>query len=463
VDPAHAPFPRSPSERIVFRHLYQTLIRVDCAGAVLPGLAASWTGSDGGLTWTFLLREDARFRDGSPVRAADVIASWTGGTLSGDRPWGPDPPESLTALGDRRVRVTFSRASADVPAVFADPGLSVARREGSTWAMGTTGYRADAPANEATGSGAAPRDRVTLSWLGPGIPPGPERIQFEFQPASDARDLVDQGFDVLVSRDVSVLRYVLERTDYDSWPLPWDRTYVLLVHALLTEGTPEAGSPRGIPASVARTLAGEAVRAEARPPRGPRWWERADGCFLRLPAGAGVGYAARWARSPEVEESRTLRIAFRSDDPTARDLSERLVALTGPGSARGEAEWVRRQLPQAAEDSRVQALGHGPSAFARALGEGSEAAYVIALPDRPSAPCEELGNLVASAGWLGLRLPGPERSGIVPASRLDLGQSLVSLVQTRSRLILRGGTPPLLLEGDGTLVYPATSPGVGTR
>src|SRR2546430_16759011 len=36
--------------------LYETLIRVDCAGRVLPGLAQSWEGS--GDRWTFTLRDD---------------------------------------------------------------------------------------------------------------------------------------------------------------------------------------------------------------------------------------------------------------------------------------------------------------------------------------------------------------------------------------------------------------------
>jgi ABC-type transport system substrate-binding protein len=42
IDPAHAPVPRDDAERVVFAHLYETLIRVDCAGRVLPGLAGSW-------------------------------------------------------------------------------------------------------------------------------------------------------------------------------------------------------------------------------------------------------------------------------------------------------------------------------------------------------------------------------------------------------------------------------------
>lgn len=39
----------------------------------LPGMATSWTTSPDGLTWTFRLREDARWSDGAPVTADDFV------------------------------------------------------------------------------------------------------------------------------------------------------------------------------------------------------------------------------------------------------------------------------------------------------------------------------------------------------------------------------------------------------
>ena len=76
VDLGHAPTPRVYSERILYRHLYQTLVRVDCAGAVQPGLAASWSRGDGGHLWSFSLQPGVRFWDGTPVTAAAVVESW---------------------------------------------------------------------------------------------------------------------------------------------------------------------------------------------------------------------------------------------------------------------------------------------------------------------------------------------------------------------------------------------------
>ena len=45
IEATHAPLARNDAERFVFAELYETLIRVDCAGRVLPGLAQSWEAS----------------------------------------------------------------------------------------------------------------------------------------------------------------------------------------------------------------------------------------------------------------------------------------------------------------------------------------------------------------------------------------------------------------------------------
>src|SRR5262245_3159866 len=42
IDPSNAPSPSNDSERLLFRQLFETLVRVDCMGRVAPGLATSW-------------------------------------------------------------------------------------------------------------------------------------------------------------------------------------------------------------------------------------------------------------------------------------------------------------------------------------------------------------------------------------------------------------------------------------
>ena len=76
IDSSHAPRPSNDGERLLFRQLYETLVRADCMGRVIPGLAASWRLDGDGRTWIVTLRENARFSDGTMATPADVRASW---------------------------------------------------------------------------------------------------------------------------------------------------------------------------------------------------------------------------------------------------------------------------------------------------------------------------------------------------------------------------------------------------
>ena len=42
-----------------------------------PGLAESWEVAPDGPTWTFKLRKDVTFNDGTPFTAEDVVFTWT--------------------------------------------------------------------------------------------------------------------------------------------------------------------------------------------------------------------------------------------------------------------------------------------------------------------------------------------------------------------------------------------------
>lgn len=53
----------------------ETLVEYRQGQGYAPGLAAAWTVSPDRLTWQFRLQNDARFHDGTPVRARDVAAA----------------------------------------------------------------------------------------------------------------------------------------------------------------------------------------------------------------------------------------------------------------------------------------------------------------------------------------------------------------------------------------------------
>src|SRR3984885_11919596 len=62
-------------EANVIYDLFEGLLTYDADGALVPGVAASWSASPDGLTWTFKLR-DAKWSNGDPIVAADFVYSF---------------------------------------------------------------------------------------------------------------------------------------------------------------------------------------------------------------------------------------------------------------------------------------------------------------------------------------------------------------------------------------------------
>jgi len=60
----------------VLSDLYEGLVAEAADGALVPGVAESWTVSDDGLVYTFKLRADARWSNGDPVVAQDFVRSF---------------------------------------------------------------------------------------------------------------------------------------------------------------------------------------------------------------------------------------------------------------------------------------------------------------------------------------------------------------------------------------------------
>ncbi|MGO1119824.1 ABC transporter substrate-binding protein [Rhodovibrionaceae bacterium A322] len=60
-------------DEVVYANVFEGLTRIDSEGAVQPALAKSWTVSDDGLTYTFMLQEGVKFHDGTDFDSADVV------------------------------------------------------------------------------------------------------------------------------------------------------------------------------------------------------------------------------------------------------------------------------------------------------------------------------------------------------------------------------------------------------
>ncbi|GAA1147912.1 ABC transporter substrate-binding protein [Ornithinicoccus hortensis] len=95
-------------------NVYETLVKVDQSGEIVPSLASDWSVSDDGLTYTFTLVEGATFSNGEEFTADDVVFSidrvksdaWTI-SLKAQM----DIVDSVEATGDHEVTVTLSEPS----------------------------------------------------------------------------------------------------------------------------------------------------------------------------------------------------------------------------------------------------------------------------------------------------------------------------------------------------------------
>jgi len=425
IRPRHAPVPNTPAERIAFRHLYETLLAVDCTGALRPRLASGWTAEDGGRAWRLTLRDGAAFWDGTPVRAADVIASWRtappgDGGASADALAAPGRRELSAAVGasaevvdDRTLRIRLDRPSADPPAWLADPALAVhAPRPAGAWPAGTSPWRlhpdALLPGDERARSSA---DRI-VAWP-EGWTPGDPRpvLRFRAAPARDPREILDAGEDLLVTDDPAALAYAATLPSVEALPLPWDRTYVLLA-----AGTSSGREAEDAERAFREALARDAVRAEARASEPADTGGAAPACES---VAAPVALAATDAPPAPPPPGAGRRVVYPREDPTARDLAERLVALAAGRSGPAVPAWVTR-LPRVAE-------GLPADAFAGALRRRSEAAYVLPRPRDSALPCAL--RLEAGPGW-----------------------ALRPLVDARRRVIAADDVAGLAVDGDGTLM-----------
>jgi hypothetical protein len=414
IDPSHAPHPSNDSERLLFRQLYETLVSADCMGRAGAGLASSWRLDGEGRTWIVTLRQDARFSDGSPVTAADVRASWTGGSVDGELlPHVSRLVQSAVLAGERDLAITLRHHRADAPLALAHADLAVAKPvAGSAWPLGTRPGRMVLDGDTAGNRGASAMTitRGNLPALRLLLAPG------------DPRDLLDQDVDLLLTRDPAALNYAATLPHFQSVPMAWQR-----LHVLLMPGRARSSPSLSLSDDARQTLASDAIRGEARGARGPFWWEMSPECTgassiassVTSPVAASAA-SNQWSLAP--------RIVYDASDDAARDLAERFVGLaraSGPAAA-----FLDVILPDRPRRTYQRAAGLSGDALAAARRLGRDAGYVVAVDSRPVDPCRDLQALMDTVLWLD------------PAT-------IVPLVETRMQAVVRRGRTGITVEWDG--------------
>ncbi|MBO9340218.1 MAG: ABC transporter substrate-binding protein [Chloroflexus sp.] len=111
LDPA---FASSDAEILILNHVYDYLVDIDAANAIVPRLAREWTISEDGLRYRLVLVPGVTFHDGSPLTAVDVV--WTFNRLRDPALQLPTADlyaniADIAADGDNAVVFTLSEAN----------------------------------------------------------------------------------------------------------------------------------------------------------------------------------------------------------------------------------------------------------------------------------------------------------------------------------------------------------------
>jgi len=107
-----------PAEYPVIDMLYSGLTRIGPDNTPQPDLAESWDASDDARTFTFKLRPNVTFHDGTPLTSADVVATYKA-ILNPELPAAARPVldmiETVEAVDDLTVRFSLAAPYADLP------------------------------------------------------------------------------------------------------------------------------------------------------------------------------------------------------------------------------------------------------------------------------------------------------------------------------------------------------------
>ncbi len=164
--------------------------------------------------------------------------------------------------------------------------------------------------------------------------PGNSSIRFLVASGRDSRDLLDQGVDLLLTRDPRTLDYAATLPQFQAAALPWQRTHVLLTPSRV-RAVPSFSSDER------RALAQDAVRGEARGAEGPYWWESLSDCEIdppQAPPSDAIYSRAHRLRRGRQRRTRTGRTLCRHRKVSSRERAHQRCARSGT------AAWERVRL-----------------------------------------------------------------------------------------------------------------------
>jgi peptide/nickel transport system substrate-binding protein len=143
---------------LIARHVYDTLVAYrELSTDIEPWLAKRWTVSLDGLVWSFTLRDNVKFHDGTPVTALEVAASFErqlhpeDGQVVNTPAWSallrgrPGVVKAVRAPNPHTVELVLVQPYAPLLTVLAHPAFGVTRRatgaDGTPQLIGSGPYR----------------------------------------------------------------------------------------------------------------------------------------------------------------------------------------------------------------------------------------------------------------------------------------------------------------------------------
>lgn len=129
LDPADSTQADSFARRNLTFLIFETLVTVDAAGRLNPGLATAWTTTDN-RHWKFQLRREVKFHDGTPLTAENVASALRFS----------NPAWKVTSEGDSVV-IDQDTVDSKLPAELALPRNAILKREPDGKLSGTGPFR----------------------------------------------------------------------------------------------------------------------------------------------------------------------------------------------------------------------------------------------------------------------------------------------------------------------------------
>jgi peptide/nickel transport system substrate-binding protein len=172
--------------------VFDTLLEIGPTGELAGELALSWETEPGARRWHLVLRPDAVFHDGRPLRAADVLASLAA-HRQGPSAWALANVATHEAQGAQAVLLTLHQGDPDFPFTLADPRLIVGP-EGRFDGTGTGLYRLA----EVQEAGRLRLDRTAAHWKD-GVAGWFDAVEAVHLPSPEAR------LDALLAGEVDVV------------------------------------------------------------------------------------------------------------------------------------------------------------------------------------------------------------------------------------------------------------------